>query len=161
MSHRSDKLTELFFRISMAVKGFDSLLEVLGGIALTMPLKVQRLLLILSQHEAFRHHAAMSGRLDRLAETVTTHPSMGTAAYLMVHGGTKVFLIGAILKGKRWAYVGLISVLTLFTFVEIARAAMESEIVTAAFGALDLVVVVLIYREYRMRFKLPAERVQQ
>ncbi len=153
MSTRSDRLTELFFRVGMAIKGFDSLLEVLGGIALTMPFKVQRLLLLASQHEAFRHHEAMSGRLGRLAETVTTHPSMGTAAYLMVHGGIKVFLIAAILKGYRWAYLWLIGVLTVFTVVEVTRAAMRQEIVTAAFGALDLVVVMLIYREFKMRFR--------
>ena len=146
------KTTDLLFRVGMTVKGVDSLFEVIGGIILTMPTKLARYILVLSQHEAFRHHMALSGRLDRIAEKVMMHPSMGEAVYLMVHGLSKVILIVAIIRGRKWGYLGLMGVLSLFTLVELTRAIAAHEVVTGIFGVIDLGVVFLIYKEYASRF---------
>jgi uncharacterized membrane protein len=147
------KTTEFLFRFGMIVKGVDSLFEVLGGVILTMPTKLARYILVVSQHEAFRHHTTLAGRLDRLADSVAMHPSMIEAIYLMVHGLAKVVLIAAIVMHKRWGYIGFIAVLSLFSLIELTRAATAHEIVTAVFGLFDVCVVVLIYREYRSRFE--------
>lgn len=146
------KTTDFLFRIGMIVKGVDSLFEVAGGIILMMPTRLARYLLVVSQHEAFRHHTALAGRLDKLADTVTMHPSVGEAAYLMVHGLAKVILIAGIVAQKRWGYVGFIAVLSLFTGIELVRSVTAREVVTGVFGLFDACVVVLIYKEYRTRF---------
>lgn len=146
------KATDLLFKIGMIVKGIDSVFEVIGGIILTMPTKLARYILVVSQHEAFRHHTVLAGKLDRLAENVTMHPSVGQAVYLMVHGLSKVILILAITQNKRWGYTGFIGVLSLFTAIEMVRAISAHEVVTGVFGVFDMLVVVLIYKEYKSRF---------
>ena len=148
------KATNLLFDIGMVIKGIDSVFEVIGGIILTMPTKLARYILVFSQHEAFRHHKALAGKLDRLAENVTMHPSIGQAIYLMIHGLAKVILIIAITRNKRWGYTGFIGVLSLFASIEVIRAISAHEVVTGIFGVFDMFVVVLIYKEYKMRFGL-------
>ena len=149
---RTSKATDLLFDIGMFVKGVDSAFEVIGGIILTMPTKLSRYILVISQHEAFRHHLALAGKLDRLAESVSMHPSLGEAIYLMVHGLAKVILILAIIRQKKWGYTGFIAVLSLFTLIELGRAVSAHEVVTGVLGVFDLFVVALIYKEYRARF---------
>jgi len=146
------KTTDLLFRIGMIVKGVDSIFEVVGGILLMMPTKLARYLLVISQHEAFRHHLALSGKLDKLADSVTMHPSMGEGIYLAVHGAAKVILIAAIVAHKRWGYLGFIAVLSLFSTIELVRSVTAQEVVTGIFGLFDVCVVVLIYKEYRTKF---------
>jgi len=146
------KATDVLFRIGLFFKAVDSLFEVVGGLILTTPTKLSRYILAISKHEAFRHHQVLAGRLDRLAETVTNHPSMPEAIYLMIHGLAKVILIAAIIRGKRWGYVGFVVVLSLFTAIELVRAITAREIVTGVFGIFDMFVVYLIYREYQARF---------
>ncbi|HLK56281.1 MAG TPA: DUF2127 domain-containing protein [Chthonomonadaceae bacterium] len=146
------KSTDLIFRISIIVKGVDAVFEVVGGLLLTQPVKIARYLAVLAQHELYRHHQVLSGRLDHLAETISVHASLPEAAYLCVHGLAKVILIVAIFLNKRWGYVGLIGVLSLFTLVELTRSIMAREIVTGLLGLFDLVVVILIAKEYQARF---------
>jgi uncharacterized membrane protein len=146
------KTTDLIFRLSLIAKGADSVMEVIGGLLLIRPTRIARYLSVLSQHEVYRGHAALSGRLDHLAQTITVHASLGEAIYLLVHGLAKVILIAAIFQNKRWGYVGLIGVLSIFTLVELTRAITAHEIVTGALGLFDLVIVILIYKEYRVRF---------
>lgn len=136
------------FRLGLIVKAVDSLFEVAGGIILVTPMRLARYILVLSQHEAFRHHEALAGRLDRLATGVTMHPSMAEAVYLIVHGLTKVILILAIARGLRWGYVGFMAILSLFAAIELVRACTAREVVTGALGLFDVGVVFVIWREY-------------
>jgi len=140
------------FRLGLIVKGVDSLFEVIGGMILTTPTKLARYILIVSQHEAFRHHTALAGRLDRLADATTMHPSMGEAVYLIVHGAAKIVLILAIARGFRWGYLGFMVILSMFALIEIVRACAAREIVTGLLGAFDVGVVFVIYREYLTHF---------
>jgi uncharacterized membrane protein len=144
--------TDILFRIGLIVKGIDSLFEVAGGVLLTMPTKLARYITLLSEHEAFRHHQALAGRLDNLADSVTQVPHQTQAIYLTVHGLVKVVLIGAIFFGKKWAYTGLIWILSLFALVEITQAVVAREVVTGGLALFDVAVVVLIYKERKARF---------
>ncbi len=156
MSHTTNgnhnTTTDVLFRIGIIVKGVDSLFEVLGGVLLTMPTRLARYLLVISQHEAYRHHSVLAGRLDQLAGGVSMHPSTGEAIYLIIHGLAKVVLIAAIFYQKRWGYIGFIAVLTLFALIELVRAVTAREVVTGILGIFDVCVVVLIYKEFRDRF---------
>ena len=147
-----NKTTDLLFRLGLYTKGIDSLFEVIGGLLLTMPTRLSRYILVLSQHELYRHHQVLSGRLDRLAESVLVHAHLASALYLFVHGLSKVILISAIFKGKRWGYTGLMGVLSLFAVIELTRAVTAHELVTGILGIFDGIVIFLIYKEFRARF---------
>ncbi len=149
---RLKKSTDVLFRIGIILKGVDAVFEVIGGILLTMPTKIARYLSVLSQHEIYRHHQVLSGRIDHLADALTGRPHLGAALYLIVHGGAKVILIVGIFRARKWGYLGLIGVLGFFTLVELTRFVAAHEWVTGVLGVFDLAVVVLIWKEYRARF---------
>jgi len=146
------RATDLIFDVGLAIKGIDAMFEVIGGILLTMPVRLARYILVLSQHELYRHHEVLSGRLDRLAATVTVHAHLYAALYLIVHGGAKVILILAIVKGKRWGYVGLMAVLSAFVLFEAVRALSALEVLTGALALFDVLVVIVIWKEYKTKF---------
>ncbi len=152
MSHPTSKTTDFFFKIGLAIKGIDSCFEVVGGVLLMMPMKLARYFLVLSQHEVYHHHQVLAGRIDHLADGVLEHASTGEALYLMVHGLAKVILIFAIYRHRRWGYLGLIGVLSLFALIEATRAIGAKELVTGILAAFDVLMVVLIAKEYRARF---------
>ena len=120
-----------------------------------MPMRLARGLLVLSHHELFHHHEVLAGKIDKLAETVQMHSSIGEAAYLLVHGLAKVLLIWAIFHDKRWGFTGLIGVLSFFAIVELTRAIGAHELITGLLSLFDAIMVLLIWKEYRVRFLAP------
>jgi uncharacterized membrane protein len=146
------KSTDVIFRIGLAFKGIDSMLEVVGGVLLTMPTKLARYITLIAEHEVYRHHEALAGRLDHVADSVAMKASMVEAVYLIIHGLAKVILIYAVFRNRKWGYEGLVVVLTLFTLVELGRAITAREIFTGLFGLLDFVLAFLLYKELKFRF---------
>ena len=153
-----NRTAETIFKVGLIIKGVDSLFEVLGGLLLTMPTKLARVLLVLAHHELYRHHDVLAGKLDRLADEVTVQVHLGSALYLLVHGLAKVILIAAVFKGKQWGYLGLIGVLSIFSAIEMVRVVTAQEYVTGVLGLFDIAVVVLMVKEYRQRFGANAVR---
>lgn len=152
-----NRATDILFRVGLVMKGVDSVFEVIGGALFLFPMKLARYLAVLSQHEVYRHHQVLAGRIDRLADTIQLHTHLGEAAYLIVHGLAKVVLIVAIFRGRRWGYVGLIAVLGCYTAIELVRAVTTREIVTGVLGLFDAFVVALIAKEYRAHYGPNAE----
>lgn len=146
------KATDNLFHIGLIVKAVDAVFEVVGGVLFTMPTKLSRWLLVLSQHELYHHHQVLSGRLDRLADRVETHASIGEAVYLIVHGAAKVILVSAIFKEKKWGYLGMIWVLSIFGMIEFGQAIFKGEVLVAVLGIFDAALVYLIAKEYKSRF---------
>jgi uncharacterized membrane protein len=143
--------TEALFRIGLAIKAFDSLLEVAGGVLLLMPVKVSGWLTLFSQHELFVNHERFAVGLQHAADKIGEATPMA-AAYLIIHGLSKVVLILGIMKGKAWAYTGLITVLSIFAVIEVSRAGIKHEWGPFIFALLDAAVVYLIAKEYKARF---------
>lgn len=152
MQKSTHHTADFLFRVGLIIKGVDSGFEVIGGVLLMMPMKVARFLAVLSHHEVYRHHDVLAGRIDHLSDTIVTHSSVGEAAYLMVHGVAKVMLIYAIFHDRKWGYKGLIAVLSLFATIELIRAFTAREVMTGVLSLFDVVMVVLILKEYRIRF---------
>ncbi len=85
-----------------------------------------------------------------------THLSANTklfaGAYLLGHGAIKVFLVwGGLLRGKRWAFPTAIVFQAAFIGYQIYRISHHFSLGLIALTALDFIVVLLIWREYRIR----------
>jgi uncharacterized membrane protein len=144
--------TELLFRIAMAVKGIDGLIELIGGIAL----------LLVSQTEVQKVIAAVVTR-DLLGPpdgSLTRHFVAGTAefasgnrtfavVYLLLHGLLKVALVVALLRHWLPAYPVAIVVLGLFVVYELYRATQTGSVLLPVLAVVDIAVIVLVVREYR------------
>lgn len=148
----SQKSTDLIFRLSLAVKAIDSLFEIAGGILLMSPMRVDRTIEYLLQHElvlSARHPttayvaAAAAAALDKA--------TIAGAIYLLVHGLAKVILIAAVYMDKKWGYQGLIGVLSVFALLECGRGIFERSALPIALAAFDAFIVFLIAKEYRLR----------
>ncbi len=150
------KLTEnqvhLLFKIGVWSKGIDGALEMIAGVALlfTSPGSLRNLVGWLTQGELqedptdfvathlveFFHHLSIS----------TKHFA---SVYLLVYGMAKLGLVIGLLRGKLWSYPTALSVLGLFFCYQIYRLSHNHSIWLGVFSVIDLIVLVLIWRDYK------------
>ena len=144
------RLVDILFTIGLIGKGIDSLLEVIGGIMLLSPVRIDYISEWLTQHELhiiFRHpHIA---HLEESTVLMLGKASIVGAIYLIIHGAAKVVLIVAIAMKKRWGYDGLILVLAFFATIEIVHGILHSSWLAAVFSLGDFILAWLIWRELK------------
>ncbi len=146
-------ITRVLFIAGLIGKGFDSLLEIVGGILLLTPVTVNKSVEFLFEHEWLHQwtHPTLAKAEHSLATGIVT-ATVGTAVYLMLHGIAKVVLIAEIFLGKRWAYVTLIAVLSVFAIIEGVKGALDQHWLVILFAAGDVILVFLIWKELKVGF---------
>lgn len=155
----TEKQLHLLFKIGVWSKGIDGALEVLAGFALlfTTPASLRHLIDWLTQGELqedpddfianhlvdFFHHLSFS----------TKH---FVSAYLLIYGITKIGLAAGLLRGKLWAYPVALGILGLFLCYQVYRFSHNHSVGLGFVSVLDLIVIVLIWRDYKyMKTKTP------
>ncbi|MBN9735384.1 MULTISPECIES: DUF2127 domain-containing protein [unclassified Pseudonocardia] len=145
--------TERLFRIALVVKGVDGAAELLAAVAL-----------LLVSGDWLHHVVArilardLVGPLDG---TLARHLVAGTDAfaggdrtfavvYLALHGAIKLALVGALLRKWLPAYPPAIVVLSLFVVYELVHAWHTGSLLLPFLAALDVAIIVLVLREYRL-----------
>jgi uncharacterized membrane protein len=140
------------FTLGVAVKGIDGLLEIVGGLILllTSPRMMNAWVVALT------HDELAEDPRDIVANFLLNHVahlSSGTrffgAAYLLAHGALKIFLVAGLLTNRRWSYPTALAFLGAFMLYQLYRFSYTHSIGLAALTVVDLIVVVLIYEEYR------------
>ncbi|MDI2030717.1 DUF2127 domain-containing protein [Saccharopolyspora sp. TS4A08] len=145
-------LTDKLFRVAVWLKGLDAVTQLLGGV----------LLIFFSPRELTRiAHGVVTrdllgpptGALAGHFEEAVQHFAGGTRAfvigYLLVHGLIKLVLVIALLReAVRW-YPVAITALGLFVLFELVRGVQTHSLVLPALTALDIVIIVLVIKEYR------------
>jgi uncharacterized membrane protein len=145
------------FQAAVVVKGVDGVLELIGGALLffVSPSTLHRLVAVLTQHElAEEADDWLVMALRRLAESLSMETRQFASAYLIGHGLLKVFLAVSLLRERLWAFPLALSVLTLFVAYQLHRFSRTHSTVLLALTVLDMVVMVLIWREYRSRTEI-------
>lgn len=145
--------TERLFRLAMLIKGVDGALELVGGLVLlavpgaTLHALVARIL-------ARDLLGPPDGSLARRFETGTTAFLSGdrtfAVVYLAAHGLIKLGLVVALLRRWRPAYPVAAVVLGLFVVYELYRAAHTGSVLLPFLAALDIAIIVMVLREYRL-----------
>ncbi len=145
-------LREFLFRTSVLLKGLDSLLEIVGGIALWIvsPAFIVRVTAILTQDEiAEDPHDLVANSLRHSAAHLSLSGKHFMAIYLLSHGVVKMFAVVALLKNKLWGYPLSIVVFGGFIAYQIYRFTLTRGFGLIALTIFDLIVVWLIWLEYR------------
>jgi uncharacterized membrane protein len=156
---RKPTTTDKLFRIAIALKGLDGGIQVIGAIVLAVipPAVIG----------GFAHSIVTRDLLGDQNGTLATHLTKAAAdftggdtrvfaiLYLLLHGIVKLALVVAMLKKILPAYPVAAVVLAGFVVYELWRAVHTHSIALPFFAALDLVIIVLVLREYR---QLRAER---
>jgi uncharacterized membrane protein len=145
--------TERLFRIALSVKALDGAVELVGA-----------LLLLLIPGAAL--HELISGVVarDLLGPpdgSLARHFVAGTAEfasgnrtfvviYLGLHGIVKLALVAALLRKWRPAYPVAVVVLGAFVGYELYRATQTGSILLPLLAVLDIAIIAMIVREYRL-----------
>src|ERR1700737_1494303 len=116
------------FRISVAIKGLDGALELIGGIVLLFvtPTTIDRLVRTIIQHELSQDPKDLIARHLLHSTSHLTHGrALFAAIYLLSHGLAKVVLVVAVLRDQLWAYPGMIVLLAAFIAYQLYRLAIR------------------------------------
>ena len=145
--------TEQFFKVALLLKGLDGATELVAAVALLIvpAATVQRLIAeivsrdLLGPPDGFLSRHLVSGTAEFTAGNRTF-----VLIYLGLHGVLKLALVWALLRKWRPAYPVAAVVLGVFVAYEVVRAVHTGSVVLPFLAALDVLVIVLIIREYRL-----------
>lgn len=146
------ELRELLFRVSVILKGLDVLLELVGGVALwwLSPGMIVRIVHFLTQDEiAEDPHDLVANLLRHAASHFSLSGEHFIAIYLIAHGVIKGFVVVGLLKNKLLAYPGAIVIFSGFIVYQVYRYALMGGVGLLALSFFDLIVIALIWLEYR------------
>lgn len=144
------------FTVSVLLKGAHAVVECLGGLALALVSTDMIAALVdrLTQDELNEdpHDFVATHLLD-----YAQHFSIGSknfyAFYLLSHGLIKMFLVIGLLRNKLWSYPASLVVMGLFIIYQLYRFSYTGSFGLIAITALDVVVMVLIWHEYRLMLR--------
>lgn len=145
--------TANLFRVAMLVKGIDGAAELIAAMVLLLvsTATVHRLVADVLARDLL---GSAGGLLARHVATITDGFATGNrtfaVVYLALHGVVKLTLVVALLR--RWlpAYPVAIVVLGAFVVFELFRAIRTGSILLPVLAALDIAIIVVIVREYRL-----------
>jgi len=160
----SDRLTgrELFFRVSVSLKGVHAALEIVGGLALLLvsPGFILRIVASLTPDEFDEaQHGFLANHIHHLLSALSLSHKQFAAWYLLSHGVVKLTLVAALLRRKLWAYPAGLVIFAAFIIYQVYLFTRSRSVGVAALTVFDLFVMGLIWLEYRalLRQKSPAD----
>ena len=135
------------------VKGFDAVLEVVGGSIfwLASDLTLNRLVIELTEHELIEDP---QDKISLLLRVVVAQGTLDTrvfgGVYLIIHGLTKLWLVSGLFRSKPWAYPATIGFLCIFIAYQLYRVSYSNSIGLIFLTLFDSIFVFLIWREYKL-----------
>jgi uncharacterized membrane protein len=145
--------TERLFRVAVAIKGIDGLTELVAAIVLL----IVPTAFVQSVVEGVLARDLLGppdGSLARHFVAGTAEFASGNrtfaVVYLGLHGILKLAMVVALLRKWVRAYPVVVAVLVVFVAYELYRAFHTGSIVLPVLAAIDIAIIVLVIREYRM-----------
>ncbi len=151
---RDRGIVHRLFDLGIVLKGIDGILEIAGGLvfAFVRPETLNAVVRALTANELSEDPSDVVANFLRHAfRHVSTSTTFFAAAYLLVHGLTKVGLVGGLLRDKRWAYPTALVVLGGFACYQVYRFALTHSPGLGVLTVFDLGVIALIWVEFRLR----------
>jgi uncharacterized membrane protein len=145
--------TERLFTAALLVKGADGAAELIAAVALMLvpEATVHRLVADVLARDLL---GSADGPLARHVATVTDQFAAGNrtfaVVYLGLHGVVKIALVVALLRRWQRAYPVAVTVLGAFVGYELYRAVRTGSLLLPALALLDIAIIVVIVREYRL-----------
>ncbi len=142
----------LAYLVGIALKGVDGLLEMCGGaiLLLTSRPAIIHVIASLTRAELYEDpRDFVATHALHIAENLSPGTQHFASAYLLVHGAIKVGLVAGLLRGWRRAYPCALLLLTAFIGYQGYRLFRYHSLVLAVFTAIDIAIVLLIWREWK------------
>jgi len=157
----NEKRIHQAFEISILLKGAHAVIECIGGIALAVvsPGTIAGLVNRFTQDELVEDPKDfIAGHLLAWAQDFSVATQHFYAFYLLSHGVVKLLLVAGLLRDKLWAYPASLVAMTLFIAYQLYRYSYTHGIGLLALTVFDLVVIWLIWHEWRARARHLATR---
>lgn len=141
------------FLLSVILKGIDAMIEVIGGLALAFVGQRQILMLVgwLTRGELVEDpHDFVANALLHFAQTFSIGSKTFYTYYLASHGAIKLVMVAGLLANRRWAYPFGLVVMGIFIAYQVYEYARTFSIGMLLLTLFDMIVVWLIWREYRL-----------
>ena len=144
---------------SVLLKGAHAVIECVGGIvlALVSTSKIVDIVNALTQEELIEdRNDLVATHMLAWAQNFSIDTKNFYAFYLLSHGVVKLLLVIGLLRNKLWSYPASLVVLGLFIVYQVYRFSYTYGLGLVALSAFDVLVMVLIWHEYRLvRRNLP------
>jgi len=148
-----EKTIHRIFDVSVALKGFHALIEILGGLALYL-VSTETIIGVInrySQDELVEDpHDFVATHLLKFAEGFSVEKHDFYAFYLLSHGLVKLVVVVGLLKEKLWAYPASFVVFGAFIAYQLYRYSYTHDLSLILLSIFDLFVIVLAVHEYRL-----------
>lgn len=149
------KILDNLYLISLIAKGFDGIMELLGGVALLMltPIRLDRLTdwLTYKQLNGSPDNVAINLALNA-AQKIDEPSREFLIIFLLSHAAIKLVSVVGLMRNEIWAYpfaVVTFTALGLYQLYELVF--VEFTVMLALFTAFDVFVVWVVAAEWRMR----------
>lgn len=161
---REEVMLHDVFLVSIWIKGGVGLLQALSGaLLLLVPQQVLTALVVrLTTPELSEEpHDLIANFLRTSALQWGAKTQLFASVYLIIHGVIKILLVAGLLRKKMWSYPVSMWVLGGFIAYQCYRYTLTHSVWLVLLTALDVVVVFLIFHEYRIRRTLGFSRARQ
>jgi uncharacterized membrane protein len=142
-----------FFEVGIILKGANALVEFVLGV-LFLFVNVSGIVQALVQNELVEDpNDFLATHLQSITGTISPQTQFFAALYLLSHGIIKGVLVVGLLRDKMWAYPASLAVLSLFIVYQVISFLGSHSIPLALLTLFDLVVIWLIWHEYRLKIR--------
>lgn len=136
------------FEVSILLKGLNAIVEIVLGTLLIF-VDVNAILQSLIENELLDDPRDLLANYLQPLVHISPGAQSFAALYLLSHGAVKVVLVGGLLRNKMWAYPASLVVFGIFILYQVVRFFRTHSIALVALTIFDLVVMWLIFHEYR------------
>ncbi len=137
------------FEVGVFLKGLNALLEIVLGVLLFF-VDVRGLVSAFVENELVEDpNDFLATHLQPLAAHISPGGETFAALYLLSHGLVKIVLVWGLLRNKVWAYPASLAVLALFVLYQVIKWLGTHSIALLLLTLFDLVLIWLIWHEYR------------
>jgi uncharacterized membrane protein len=148
------KIEHTLFLLSVWSKGVAGLAETIGGLLLLFipQAGLNALIIFLTAPELAEDPTdRIATFLQRMVQGLAADTKLFTSGYLIVHGVIKVFLVAGLLGRRLWSYPVSLWFLALFIAYQSYRFLFTHSLWLIILTIVDLIVALLIWREYQTR----------
>ena len=146
-----EKNIRRIFIVSVLLKGFNAILEMVGGVLFLFTGAVTSIVQFLVQGELIEDpHDFIANSIQHYLPYFSEHSQLFAAFYLLSHGVIKIFLVVGLLRNKLWAYPSAIVVFFLFIAYQLYRFTYTHSVFLIILTVFDLFVIWLTWHEYKV-----------
>lgn len=164
MASRGRSFLHESFEVGIALKGFDGLLEFLGGVIILLmkPAEMNDLVRNMCEHLLARApHSAVAIHMFNASQNMTDSSAQFAALYLISHGLVKALLVTCIWLGKLWAYPLTIGVFSAFAAYQVFRFTHTHSWALVILTIFDVLIILLTWNEYRHQKEMRKSEAQR